>query len=212
MPVTISESSIMQKLNEYAKTADGRKRISERISSYEKMPNKPNGHMTDGGSLVVTNDMRDSITSIFIAMIVDRAHSASLPQSVDSIFDTLDVSDIRQRRLHDGTSMTEILISFNGKLLPRMSLYFYGENRRLHYTGNGINNIVSLFDTGYSLNAHTETPYGYWTGHEASGMIYARRSRARLGFMKQAIDDFNMHYGHIARADFGDDVDGYYAR
>lgn len=202
----------MKKLNEFAKSSAGKKIMRNRIEELSSSDNTPDGYRTEGGSTIITQDMRDSLVYTFISMLTQSAHNASLPNSVERIFDTLDVFDIKNVHLNGGIEMTEVLISFNGKLLPRTSLYFYGENGRKYRTGNGIDNIVSLFDTGYSLNPRTQTPYGYWTGHEDSGQIYARRSRDRLGFMKDAIDRFNSQYGHIAIADFGDDVDGFYAR
>jgi len=51
--------------------------------------------------------------------------------------------------------------------------------QRDSFNGDMVQNIISLFDTGYSLSSYRDLPYGYWHGKRT----VALRERYGEGFM-----------------------------
>lgn len=75
------------------------------------------------------------------------------------------------------------------------------------YTGEGIDNIVALFNNGYHASDYV---YGWWDGHQATAStlfrsgsdikanyawVRSQKDREGLHFIQQAVDDFNGNYG-----------------
>lgn len=88
-------------------------------------------------------------------------------------------------------------------------LYFAGDLHRDSLENDlgygGINNIVALFNNGYTASNHV---YGWWNGHTSTGESVTRSNggdnfawvrskieRPALRFIQQAISDFNGNYG-----------------
>ena len=77
------------------------------------------------------------------------------------------------------------------------------------YTGEGIDNIVSLFDTGYSASGNV---YGAWQKRNIKN-IKSLSYRQPLEFMRDAVYEFNYRYGaqfHCEASISADD--GFYVR
>lgn len=183
----INMSGIMSKVSQYAKTDDGKKKISEKINEY--IDNGVN--RTDGGGVVITKETMCKAAEEMIRILKSTASSSGIPASVLAHFDSLTYSPPRQ----SGKKEYTIDIYFADDL-SRLSLKIASGKRRGERTGDGIDNIVSLFDTGYPLNKKaSKRVSGIWEGHEELGEIWSRTSREGTRFMSNSIEQFNITYG-----------------
>ena len=93
-----------------------------------------------------------------------------------------------------GKTQYEVNITIPQEYLKRNSLY------KEKYP-NGVDNIINLFDKGYTARKQV---YGYW---ETTGIrVVSRQIRKPMGFMNTAIQNFNDKYGtqYNCRAILGD--------
>ena len=178
----------MQKVKSYSDSANGKARMKECIDKYAmEGVNKT----AAGDSIVSKTDMWKASTKL-INVLRSTAQSYDLPASIMRHFDSLRSSDIY--KMSDGSSV--IYVYFEGGL-HRDSLYPEGYD--------GVDNIVALLNNGY--HAHNYV-YGQWKGHAPTGgsvsrggfdsadaWIRSRKDREGLGFIQQAIRDFNANYG-----------------
>ena len=74
----------------------------------------------------------------------------------------------------------------NGKCYA-VDLSFTGDLGRASLYQGGISNIIALFNNGYSASAPV---YGMWHGKHIKSLT----SRPELGFMQNAVDEFNARY------------------
>ena len=193
--VNISASSIQQKVENWSRFSEGKRRIKEVINKYEKEGRQT----TQAGSR-----LQHSEASIYeaadkmISVLRNAARDAELPNSVLAHFDSLDHSSII--KMPGGSSVVYIYFTDD---LHRPSL-----DNDLGY--EGINNIIALFNNG----AHAESYiYGWWDGHTATGealfrssgvnnstWVRSQKDREGLHFIQQAVSDFNGNYGSIYNA------------
>ena len=87
-----------------------------------------------------------------------------------------------------GNNIYEVIIST--PQVPRRSLLISRHDGD-RYTGEGVYDIIGLFDSGYSTAGRV---YGVWEGHEGLGRIGSRMSREGLHFLQSACDTFNRMY------------------
>mgnify|MGYP006873053883 CR=1 FL=1 len=110
-----------------------------------------------------------------------RAYECELPESVMRHFDSLRMTDL----VYDASS---------GRYTT--TIYFDDERSgatfrpSLKNNGEGIDDIVALFDTGYIASRHV---YGYWESHDV--WAYSKISRVGLHFIEYAVTEFNSIYG-----------------
>lgn len=185
----INLGSIMKKVEAYGRSVNGKLRMKECIEKYAA----DGVNKTAAGDKVVTETEMWTAAAKLISVLKSTAQSHDLPASVMRHFDMLDCSKIYQ--MPDGTSV--IYIYFDGDL-HRDSLYSEGYD--------GIDNIVALLNNGYHARNYV---YGWWEGHSPTGdnsyrsggfdsndaWVRSRKDRNGLGFIQQAVQDFNGNYG-----------------
>lgn len=179
----ISESAIMGKLQAYANTSVGKRRMKDCLQA-ARDSGKP---LASGEQVVGKKQMLEMATTL-VEMIRKR-----LPASITDVGEALSVSE--PIRHPDGSY--EVILSFDSNALHRDSL----ENE-LGY--EGIDNIVALFNNGYHAKNYV---YGWWNGHRPSGesvyrsgttgdyaWVRSEKEREALQFMQEAEAEFNAVY------------------
>ena len=185
----INIGSIMQKVDAYGRSVNGKLRMKECIERYAA----EGVNKTAAGDKVITETEMWKAAAKLISVLKSTAQSCDLPASVMQHFDSLHCSEIYE--MPDGSSV--IYIYFGGDL-HRDSLYSEGYD--------GIDNIVALLNNGYHARNYV---YGWWEGHSPTGdnsyrsggfdsndaWVRSRKDRNGLGFIQQAVQDFNGNYG-----------------
>lgn len=179
----ISESAIMGKLQAYANTSVGKKRMKDCIQNA-----RDTGKPLASGEEVVGKKQMLEMANALAGMIRKR-----LPASIAEVGETLAVSNPVRRP--DGSY--EVILRFDSSALHRDSL----END-LGY--DGIDNIVALFNNGYHAKNYV---YGWWNGHRPTGdsvyrsgatgdyaWVRSEKEREALQFMQDAEAEFNATY------------------
>lgn len=181
----ISESAIMNKLQAYAKTASGKRRMKAYIDDARE-----SGRTLASGEVVIGVKQMSEMANALIDMIQRR-----MPESIAEVGRTL-TSSVPEKR-PDGSY--EVVLRFDPGTLHRDSL----END-LGY--DGIDNIVALFNNGYHAKNYV---YGWWNGHSPTGnsltmgvtgdegyaWVRSEKEREPLQFMQDAATEFNAIYG-----------------
>lgn len=181
----INISSIMGKVNSYARSQEGQGVMKQYINQC-----RADGRSTTAaGDVIITEDIMIRAAEMLIAMLRETAAQHNLPESVRAHFDSLDYSQpVPYGKLGE---QYKVDVSF-GDDLSRMSLLITSGARRGEHTGGGISNIVSLFDTGYDASTRV---YGMWEsrGEEISSL----KHREGLHFMDSTINAFNRQWGAL---------------
>lgn len=202
--MNINMGSIMGKAMAFSESKEGKSRMKACLDKYKKEGRTT----TAAGDQVVTEDMMWEAAAKMITVLRATASQYDLPESVMRHFDSLECSKPRPRG--DGTMVVDIYFDdkYDGGL-RRESL----EDGSGHYggefggrTGEGINNIIALFNNGAHAKDFT---YGWWDGHSGTGdaslrsgalnsfaWVRSRKDREPLHFIQQAVMDFNGNYGH----------------
>lgn len=190
---TINIGSIMNKVGAYSRSVEGKLRMKERINKYAS----EGQNKTAGGSKVMTEDDMYRAAYKMMDVLKQTAKESDLPPSVMQHILTMDCS--KPYKMPDGHM--EIWIYFGGDM-HRESL----EDGDGGHTGEGVNNIVALFNNG----AHTsDYVYGWWNNHSPTGealtrsshvdgfaWVRSKKDREALHFIQQAVGDFNGNYGY----------------
>lgn len=182
----INIDSIMNRLSRYTKTKEGKEIMSEYIES----------NIVSGKSFAIESQpiidtaRMKSLADTLINDIIMKADAAGLPEGVMRVLKQLSQKELTKVGVRSSTWSIEIGFP-DGNSLYRPSLF---DERRHKHTGKGINNIVSLFDTGYSIETKGHV-YGLWKGHEKLGIVRNRKHRPSIGFMSAAVTEFNTVYG-----------------
>lgn len=195
----INMGGIMSKVRAYNKSAEGK----ERMTAYIDQCRSDGRGQTNGGSTIVTLDAMERAAEALIKCLRYEALECNppLPDSVRAHFDSLDFSG---PILYDAKKGTYVIYVYFVDDLHRDSL------EREPDTSSGIRNIVALFNNGYNAENYV---YGYWNGHkdimgssfhgwstDTDAFIRSKISREGLGFIQQAVDDFNGNYGNMYQA------------
>lgn len=201
--MNINIDSIMSKVSAYAQSSAGKEKMNKRIQQYVSSGVK----QTAAGDKILTEDKMWEAVSKFLYVMRVTAAEYGLPESVMEHINGLESAG-QIRKTPDGY---EIALYFEGDLhrdsLEDGSDYYGGKYGG--YTGEGINNIIALFNNG----AHAKNyAYGWWNGHKATGdgvlrsgvgtdfaWVRSKKEREPLHFIQQAVQDFNANYG----ADYG---------
>lgn len=177
---TVNIGSIMSKVQRYAGSSVGKKQMASVIEQCKK----DGVSLTAGGGKIMTEDMMHAAALELITELqrtARRLQIAKLLQpSVVQHFDSLQASAIQEE---DGSCV--IYISFMDDL-SRMSLLNTDTGKR---TGDGVDNIIALFEYGYYANGAV---HGYWESRDS--YTWSRSMRDGLGFMRTTIQRFNMKY------------------
>lgn len=179
----INLSQINNKVVAYSKSADGKRKFK---SYKDEVLNglRPSKRGRRGAALLSEDDMV-LVAYKMIDVLHDTAGDYPLPMNVLDHFESLDCTNPKPMGGRDGDDYI-IYVHFTDDL-SRPSLV--GKDGTP--TGEGIENIVALFDTGYQARW---TVHGIWEDHDTD-IIESLQSREPLGFMQAAIDDFNNNYG-----------------
>lgn len=197
--MNINMGSIMSKVSSYTKSAEGKSRMKEYIGQCRSQGRSE----TFAGSTIITEEEMVNASRKMIQLIQEAGRAAELPESVMSHLQDLEVSPVTHRK--DGSAV--MYIYFSGDLY-RESL----EDGDNGYTGDGINNIVALFNNG----AHASNfAYGWWNGHNPTGAslaraggdlkpgyawVRSRKDREALHFIQDAVASFNETWGTLYNA------------
>lgn len=195
----INMSSIMSKVGAYSRSVDGKLRMKDCIEKYVA-----NGRSkTAAGDNVMTNDRMWEAAAKMITVLRTTANEYDLPESVRKHFDSLECTS--PIKLNDGKMV--VYVYFQDEIdggLRRESL----EDGEGGHTGEGINNIIALFNNGAHASKYV---YGWWNGHKPHGealarsggqldadyaWVRSRKDRDALHFIQQAVADFNGNYGY----------------
>ena len=185
---TVNIQSIFNKCKEYSQTQEGKQKMREAIAKTQK----DGTTVTVGGSEILTLSKMSELADELISILRNTAASYDLAPSVMAHFDSLKyvIQD-----LGDGQYECDIYFADD---LSRESL------ETDYNQGEGINNIIALFNNGYVASA---PKYGWWNGHSATGesvyrsgnlktsaYIKSTQGRPSLHFMQRAIEDFASKY------------------
>lgn len=197
--MNINMGSIMSKVSSYAKSAEGKGRMKEYIGQCRSQGRSE----TLAGSTIITEEEMVNASRKMVQLIQEAGRAAELPESVMKHLQDLEVSPVTHRK--DGSAV--IYIYFSGDLY-RESL----EDGLGGHTGDGINNIVALFNNG----AHaSDFVYGHWNGHNPTGValeraggdltpgfawVRSRKDREALHFIQDAVANFNDTWGTLYNA------------
>ena len=179
----INSSAIMAKVRKYARSPEGKKRIEDKIDEYISQGRDK----TDAGSNVVNINVMARVADRMIELLKEHASAVSLPASVLDHFNSLKHDS--PVKLKKNKYMVDIYFDDD---LSRMSLRITSGLRMGQRTGGGIDNIIALFDTGYTASAQV---IGQWDGHEEAGNVRSVVQRNGLHFLEGAVNDFNREFG-----------------
>lgn len=175
--MAISTGDIMAKLNAYAKSPEGQKKMGDKIQAYRKGADprvRATGKTYGGGSIMNEKEMVSAAKEL-IAMVRSSAASAGLPASVMEHIESLDYTMPFINA--DGSASIQIYMSDNphrDSLMPQK----YG----------GVENIVAIFNSGYSADGRV---YGTWHGKKTASL----EQRQGSFFMQKAVNAFEAKYG-----------------
>lgn len=166
----------MSKLDDYARSAEGQKRMADKIRSYQ---NGSDSHVlstgkTYGGGIIMTDKQMISAAKKLISIIRSSAASAGLPASVMEHVESLDYTYPFEKP--DGSKGIQIYITDDPK---RPSLYTKKYD--------GVDNIVAIFNNGYSAS---KSVYGVWHDKKTKSLD----KRQGSFFMQKAVDQFLSAY------------------
>ena len=190
--------SLESKLAAYLKSPAAKKKIDAKMQEYHS---SGAAYTTSGVSLAPEDRMMHA-SAKFMELLHKNALACDLPASVIKHIE--DMMSARPIQTKDGFELPLFL----GGDLHRNSLddgWGIGSNGY-----NGIDNIVALFNNGYTASNYV---YGWWYGHRGTtpevrfrsgdlgfgdvddAWVRSKISREPLHFIQQTIADFNGNYG-----------------
>lgn len=182
-------ASILNKCKSYSKSSQGKAKMREAIKTKIR-----NGESATGcGDEILTIAKMNELATELISMLKLNASSYDLAESVMKHFDSLTYT-----------------IQDMGDMNYECYIYFTDDLSRDSLDtdvnpGEGINNIIALFNNGYVASA---PKYGWWDGHSPTGEAISRstsglekyayiqgtQARPSLRFMQRTIEDFYSKY------------------
>ena len=184
--MVINENSIFSKVKKYVKSADGKAKAKEYINRCKEEGIRE----TNAGSLIITRDTAHAIAYELIQNLQQMAAilemSRVLPHGVAEHFRYLSAEITEEGK--DGGFVVGIYFDDD---LHRDSMIGYNRHTGTlsERTGDGIDNIIALFNNGYDAGGAV---YGFW--ENAGVFTWSLRNRPHLGFMEGEIDRFNAQY------------------
>jgi len=141
----INLNSVMDKVRQYTKSDAGNKRMI----GYIKHCRENGKSATEAGAVVVTEQDMIRAAEALIKILQETASQKGLPESVMEHFYSLYYSEPIPCGKEGGQYKVDVQF---GDDLSRMSLRITSGKRKGERTGEPIENIVSLFDTGYDTS------------------------------------------------------------
>lgn len=190
--MAISESALQQKVIAWADSHIGRKAVNNKLNA---MRTVGNGSGANGSSRLANGqEVPSEHTMLILAKDLISIINRVLPEQIS----TVSLSSSGPTKNPDGSYSVQIF--FDEEDLRRESL----ENDYQTYTGDGIENIVALFNNGMDAK---DFAYGWWDNHGPSGSAFSRsmpgdkfawvrskKHRDPLLFMQAAVEEFNTKY------------------
>lgn len=183
---SVNMSGIMSKLKIFLGSQEGKDIVDDYIQRCIYYGRS----LTSNGTEIVTFDIMKRAADRLIQKVRETAASKNLPESVMSHFSSLTATEpipLNNNKLY------KIEISFSDNL-SRLSFQIAHGKKKGQYTGEGIENIVSLFDTGMDAG---RMAYGLWIGYEMLGPVAGLTHRDELRFMSEAVSEFNYEWGEL---------------
>lgn len=147
-------------------------------------------------SIAIPEEMMIEAAQKLADIIRRNVHSGLYGNSINKIVDSgIIISRPVRTGKYKGRSTWAIDISFNPSMLHRDSLEILHKGRVIGHTGYGIDNIMSLLDTGYPYadDAKMKSVRGYWRSKWC--YILTPLERAGDHFMSDSVNEFNALYG-----------------
>lgn len=147
-------------------------------------------------SIAIPEEMMIEAAQKLADIIRRNVHSGLYGNSINKIVDSgIMISRPVRTGKYKGRNTWAIDISFDPSMLHRDSLEILHKGRVIGHTGYGIDNIMSLLDTGYPYadDAKMKSVRGYWR----SKWRYVLTPLERAGdhFMSDSVNEFNALYG-----------------
>lgn len=173
----------MNKVNAFSKSNTGNKKINEYINKCVK----DGRGVTEAGSTIVTEQSMSRAAEVLIMKLKEAASQHNLPNSVREHFNSLKATSPYEV----GKQKYKIDIIFEDDL-SRMSLLITSGKNSGQRTGDGISNIVALFNNGYDTSNKV---FGLWEsrGEKISSLTH----RDGLHFMESTVESFNREWGNL---------------
>lgn len=146
--------------------------------------------------LAIPEGMMIEAGEIMRNILRERILSGSYGKSIDNIANSgIIVSPPYESGKKGKRTLWSIDIDFDPTMLHRDSLQIRRKGRIVAHTGRGIDNIMSLLDTGYpySPSAQMKSVRGFWESRWVT--IMTPLERAGDHFMSDAVNEFNTVYG-----------------
>lgn len=169
----INMNSIMKKVEDWSKTAEGKRRMQKVIDD-----SLDAGSLTtpSGAEIIPMRRIEEMVSNLLDALYL-VAQSYDVPPSV--------LEHIAQ------------LQKLKPKVIQRkavVDVYFGGNLHRdslMPERYGGVNNIVALLNNGYPENENIGKVWGTWHSMRIHGLT----ERTGLHFIQEAVDGFNREYG-----------------
>lgn len=147
-------------------------------------------------SIAIPEEMMIEAAQKLADIIRRNVHSGLYGNSINKIVDSgIIISRPVRTGKYKGRNTWAIDISFDPSMLHRESLEILHKGRVIGHTGYGIDNIMSLLDTGYPYadDAKMKSVRGYWRSKWR--YILTPLERAGDHFMSDSVNEFNALYG-----------------
>lgn len=147
-------------------------------------------------SIAIPEEMMIEAAQKLADIIRRNVHSGLYGNSINKIVDSgIIISRPVRTGKYKGRNTWAIDISFDPSMLHRDSLEILHKGRVIGHTGYGIDNIMSLLDTGYPYadDAKMKSVRGYWRSKRR--YVLTPLERAGDHFMSDSVNEFNALYG-----------------
>lgn len=196
----VNLDTLKTKLDKYINSEKGREKIKqERIKAFDA--NKTFGKSEFGAT---TKYFYSALGDAFMIhldneIFGDPRSSQGLKGISSSLINSSD-GYIVSNPIKIDDDLYKVYITFNQEKLRRNSLLAENWNGETYYTGEGINNILALFNNGMDISADKQAdmyghsysgsgaPFGLWETHNV--MVRATTHRDPLLFMQRTARDF----------------------
>ena len=200
----INEETILKKIKKYAASPEGKQKIQEKREEAFKN-NKKFGEPTGENSVVSTKDYA-KLASKWFKYFLDATSDTHNLSLIEIAAEAM-MSAVISKPEKIGEGLYKVGITFDKKQLRRESLTgedFWGSEYK---TGDGIDNILALFNNGMDISYDKPVPYGKWETHG----IYVRATTHRdaLQFMQKALQEYMNIYRKSFNIKSGDIGDAY---
>ena len=195
----INTGSIQSKIDAYLKLEECKRKKADYVNNAMLNSSRLLSNSSNAG--LPTDDVMNEAARILISEIQKTALSL-IPDSAGSVRNLISndlcitqyANTVGKNK--DGINIYELHIGFrDSSALHRMSL----RTKKGKYLGGGIDNIVSLFDTGYTnhIMSGSGRLRGYWDSVTSGDTIYTlnKPHRDALGFIASSVELFNNGYG-----------------